>query len=275
MTFGQETGRRAISGVLLAALCAACTDRSQPPAEPAPAPPPAAPQLPTPPAPLDRTGMLGAVAEVSTPGGAVHLKLPPKEFIDLANKKYNEWKRAQPVTVDVEVEEEATVEQARPKAFDQAAGLARTEIRDYINHLEPYPFQELVAALLRAMGYHVPFVAPKGPDGGIDILAYRDPFGAVEPRIKVQVKHRETKATPAEIRQLSGLLNKSGDTGLFVSSGGFTPDAVEAIRNAAKHIEKIDLDSFIDLWEQYFDKMDEEDQARLPLRRIAFLAPQE
>ena len=81
--------------------------------------------------------------------------------------------------------------------------------------------------------------------------------------------------TFAEIRQLSGLLNKSGDTGLFVSSGGFTPDAVEAIRNAAKHIEKIDLDSFIDLWEQYFDKMDEEDQARLPLRRIAFLAPQE
>src|SRR3989338_5382479 len=179
-----------------------------------------------------------------TPEGAVHLKLPPKEFIDLANKKYNEWKRAQPVTVDVEVEDEATVEQARPKAFDQAAGLARTEIRDYINHLEPYPFQELVAALLRAMGYHIPFVAPKGPDGGIDILAYRDPFGAVEPRIKVQVKHRETKATPAEIRQLSGLLNKSGDTGLFVSSGGFTPDAVEAIRNAAKHIEKIDLDSF-------------------------------
>src|SRR5581483_1369220 len=36
----------------------------------------------------------------------------------------------------------------------------------------------LVAALLRAMGYHVSWVAPPGPDRGVDIIARTDPLGA-------------------------------------------------------------------------------------------------
>lgn len=211
-----------------------------------------------------------------TPEGSENLRLSPKELNALSNKKYREWKRAQPAPAD-EIPENVELEVAQqPGAYEQAVGLARDEIRTFINNVDPYAFQDLVAALLRAMKYHTPFIAPKGrPDGGVDILAYRDPFGTEAPRIKVQVKHRESKATVQEIRQLSGLLNKDGDTGLFVSSSGFTGDAVDAIRSAPKHIEKVDLDDLIDLWEQYFDNMDEEDQARLPLRRIAFLAPVE
>jgi len=38
------------------------------------------------------------------------------------------------------------------------------------------------------MGYHTPFIAPKGRDGGIDVEAYSDPLGTVAPRIIVQVK---------------------------------------------------------------------------------------
>jgi predicted Mrr-cat superfamily restriction endonuclease len=38
------------------------------------------------------------------------------------------------------------------------------------------------------MGYHTPFISPKGKDGGIDIIAYQDPLGLKTPRIKVQVK---------------------------------------------------------------------------------------
>jgi restriction system protein len=210
-----------------------------------------------------------------TPEGTEALKLPPKEFITAAGKKYKEWRLAHPTPADEipEVTEEPVTRQT--SAYDQAVGLAREEIRNYINSLDPYSFQDLVAALLRAMGYHTPFVAPKGPDGGVDILAYRDPFGTQVPRIKVQVKHRSQKANVQEVRQLSGLLIKDGDTGLFVSSSGFTEDAVEAIRNAPRHIEKLDLDTLIDFWEEHYDKMDEDGQALLPLRRIAFLAPNE
>lgn len=55
-------------------------------------------------------------------------------------------------------------------------GQASKGIREYIIK-EPYEFQDLVAALLRAMGYYTPFIAPKGKDGGVDIIAYRDPLG--------------------------------------------------------------------------------------------------
>src|SRR3712207_7764782 len=68
-----------------------------------------------------------------------------------------------------------------------------TLFRSHIASLGPYDFQNLVAELLRAMGYHVPHVSPPGPDGGIDIMAYRDPLGTTAPRIKVQVKHRQSK----------------------------------------------------------------------------------
>ncbi len=52
------------------------------------------------------------------------------------------------------------------------------------------------------MGYHVPFIAPPGRDGGVDAIAYKDPLGTVAPRIKVQVKHKEQKATVREVREL-------------------------------------------------------------------------
>ena len=211
-----------------------------------------------------------------TPEGVKAIKLPPKEIEEISSKKYQEWRQANPVLKHEVSESAEEADERQPSAYDNSVDLARQEIKDYINLLEPYAFQDLVAALLRGMGYHTPFIAPKGrSDGGVDILAYKDPFGTEAPRIKVQVKHKEEKAAAKDIRQLSGSLNKDGDTGLFVSSSGFTADAIVAMRNANRHIEKLDLDTFIDYWEEYFDKMSEEDQASLPLRRIAFLAPNE
>lgn len=111
---------------------------------------------------------------------------------------------------------------------------AREGIKRYIVSKSPYEFQDLVAALLRAMGYHTPFVAPKGKDGGIDIIAYLDPLGAQTPRIKVQVKHKpDTAIGASEVRALSGVL-KAGDIALFVTSGTYSADA----RNAASGSDK-------------------------------------
>ena len=58
-----------------------------------------------------------------------------------------------------------------------------------------YEFQDLVADLLRAMDYHIAWIAPPGKDRGIDIIAYTDPLGASVPRIKVQFKHRDQSTT--------------------------------------------------------------------------------
>jgi len=147
-------------------------------------------------------------------------------------------------------------------------------IRQRIFSLNAYQFQDLVAALLRAMGYFTPFIAPRGKDGGVDIVAYQDPLGAANPRIKLQVKHRQNNpVTVQEVRELVGLLGKVGDVGMFVSSGGFTSDAKQLARNTHVHVELIDLERLIDLWQDFYVKMDDEQKEHLRLRPVYFYDP--
>jgi restriction system protein len=221
-----------------------------------------------------------------TEEGKKALNLDPLTFFKTAAQKYKEALAARRVSSpEPELEklqeatgpigEEAVINRATAMAFENAESLARSEIEDYINALGPYAFQDLVAALLRGMGYYTPFVAPQGKDGGVDISAYRDPLGSAAPRLKVQVKHREQKISVKEVRELVSLLTKEGDAGLIVSSGGFTSDAAAEIRRSSRHVEKIDLNDFIDMWKNHYDKMNEEDRRLMPLKRIAFLAPDE
>lgn len=87
------------------------------------------------------------------------------------------------------------------------------------------------------------------------------------------MKHRPDDTTPVQdIRALLGLLSKDGDSGLFVTSGRFSTEAVAAARGAGHHVELIDLECFVDLWTQFFSKMTEDDQALLPIVPVFFLA---
>ena len=164
-------------------------------------------------------------------------------------------------------------QQGQEATIHEIEQLAIEGLKKQINQKNPYEFQELVAALLRGMGYYTPFVAPKGKDGGIDVIAYRDPLGTVTPRIKVQIKHREVSAAVQEIRQLMGLLQKDGDVGMFVSSAGLTPDSKTTARTSHVHVELVDLDRFITLWQEFYPKLADEDKAQLPLMPIYFYAP--
>lgn len=212
-----------------------------------------------------------------TDEGKQSLKMSPEAFILEASRKFKEWNQQREVAKPIEekADDEVIIEESSTTKYNQAQENARVEIEEHIRNLNPYEFQDLVAALLRGMGYYTPFVAPQGPDNGIDIIAYRDPLGAEGARIKVQVKHRwETKVGTPEIAQLNGILREK-EVGLVCSSGGFTRDAVREMRQSNNHIEKIDLDDLISLWEEYYMKLDEEDKSLLPLRKIAFLAPKE
>lgn len=102
------------------------------------------------------------------------------------------------------------------------------------------------------------------------LQAYKDPLGTSTPRIKVQVKHREDKSKAQEIRQLYGIL-KDDDIGIFISSGGFTPDAISETKMRNKHIELIDINKFIDLWIEFFPNMKNEDKNLMPIRAIYFI----
>jgi len=208
-----------------------------------------------------------------TPEGEEALKLGPEKLLEAATGAYRAWKAKQ------QEEREATeheVEQAAQKEipFGQIEQTALEGLEEYINAKNPYEFQDLVAALLRGMGYYTPFVAPKGKDGGVDVVAYRDPLGTESPRIQVQIKHKDSPASVQEVRQLMGLLQKEGDVGIFVSTGGFSPDAKTAARSSHIHVELIDLPRFIGLWQEFYEKMSDEDKSLMPLRPIYFLATQ-
>jgi len=155
--------------------------------------------------------------------------------------------------------------------YDDLSEKALEGMVNYINNKNPYEFQDLVAALLRGMGYYTPFIAPKGKDGGVDIIAYKDPLGTTVPRIQVQIKHRENAAAVKEIRELMGLLQKDGDVGVFVSTGGFSPDAKATARTSNVHIELIDQNRFIELWQNFYSKLSDQDKNLFPLKPIWFL----
>lgn len=66
--------------------------------------------------------------------------------------------------------------------FEEAEEQAWSEICEYLESIDPYKFQDMVAALLEGMGYHVSWVSPPGKDGGIDILAWNDPLARISHR---------------------------------------------------------------------------------------------
>jgi restriction system protein len=63
--------------------------------------------------------------------------------------------------------------------------------------------------------------------------------------------------------------------GLLVSSEGCTPDALREARASNKHVETMDLNRLITLWQENYDKLRESGRKRLPLVKVFFLAPTE
>lgn len=214
-----------------------------------------------------------------TPEGEEALKLGPEKLRDLAWERYNAWYRSKEPAgqekPEVQTEEESDPAKETMIELETLEERAANGIREYLKSKNPYEFQDLVAALLKAMGYYIQSVAPRGKDGGIDIVAYTDPLGAKTPRIKVQVKHKPDTATgAADVRALLGIL-KAGDIALFVTSGTYSTDAKHAASSGDKFIRLIDGDEFIDMWQEYYDKMSDDDKNMLPLKRISFLGSNE
>jgi restriction system protein len=212
-----------------------------------------------------------------TDEGEKATKLSPTELLDAIDKAYKKWEKqkASLESTQEAIENEDT-EGGRihrvEANIDQLEEKALKEFEDFLKTKNPYELQDMVAGLLEAMGYFVSFVSPKGKDGGLDIVVYADPLGAKEPRIKVQVKHKPDSGVPvSDIRALLGLLNKSGDVGLFVTSGRFSSEAKRFARDSHKHVDLIDSQRFLSLWQEYYTKMNDETKNMMPLRAIYFL----
>lgn len=140
-------------------------------------------------------------------------------------------------------------------------------IKDRINALSWDEMQDLVAGILRAMGYKTRVSAP-GPDRGKDIVASPDGFGFESPRIVVEVKHRKGQQMgPNEIRSFLGGRHKD-DKGLYVSTGGFTKEARYEAERSQIPLTLMDLDDLTRAVTDYYPELDSEARALIPLVKI-------
>jgi restriction system protein len=109
-----------------------------------------------------------------TPEGERALQLGEVGLLNAASAAYRKWKEESQPSEPKEHEVPEEGQQGQEATIHEIEQLAIEGLKRQIYLKNPYEFQELVAALLRGMGYFTPFVAPQGKDGGVDVIAYRD-----------------------------------------------------------------------------------------------------
>ena len=151
---------------------------------------------------------------------------------------------------------------------------ARSSIYRYLEKMTPTNFQKLVGFLFEGMGYEVPPYPSKGRDGGIDIVAHKDPIGLVGSGIvKIQVKHtsniEKNSIGMPKITELRGLCTKEHSIPVFVSLGGFTRDVyINVGTDSGDFVSLIDCVRFVELWIEHLDKIPEEGKRLFPLKKV-------
>lgn len=139
--------------------------------------------------------------------------------------------------------------------------------RDYVlkqlsTYTKGYDFEDVIADLLRAMGYKVT-QSPKGGDRGIDIVIYKD---ELPPRIVVQVKSYDQDVPEKDVQALKGAMNNN-DYGLFVTLTDYKDNAKKYL-NEHTEIRGIDGRELVDLLLQYYDKLSDKFRAIIPLKQV-------
>jgi restriction system protein len=138
---------------------------------------------------------------VSDAGEAAWRAMPdPETFYKEAVRLYRQW-NASRVGVAEAVNVETSSADAEPEkkvriTYEEAEEQAWAEIEQYLQVMNPYDFQDLVADLLTAMGDYVDWVAPPGKDGGLDVIAYSDPIRNASPANKGSGEASRAKDLP-------------------------------------------------------------------------------
>jgi restriction system protein len=150
--------------------------------------------------------------------------------------------------------------------YANIADLALELVKDRLLGLEWDEMQEIVAALLRALGYRT-MISAAGSDRGRDIIASRDGFGFEAPRIVVEVKHRKGPMGAPEVRAFLGGRH-ADDRGLYVSTGGFTREAQYEAERAATVTHLMTLDGLARALIEQYETLDERGRNLLPLTKL-------
>ncbi len=169
-----------------------------------------------------------------------------------------EGKEVKKDEIEDEVEEEGLKEDMVSRAHEL--------IKDKVLELDWEDMEKLVAGILRAMNYKT-FITERGADRGKDIEASPDGLMLSEPRIIVEVKHRQGQMGSKEVRNFITVL-RDRHNGVFVSTGGFSKDAKLEAERANVQLTLVDSDRLIELIIEYYDNFDVDTKLLIPLSKI-------
>ena len=134
---------------------------------------------------------------------------------------------------------------------------------------------ELVDAVLAADGWTTK-LSPPGPDGGVDILAGRGPFGLDAPRLCVQVKSQNSPADVMVYRTLQGAMQSfKAEQALLVCWGGFNKVLLKEAKQGHFTVRLWDSRDLVEAIYRTYEKLPAEIQAELPLKRVWMLVKED
>ena len=112
--------------------------------------------------------------------------------------------------------------------------------------LSPAAFERLAQRLLRESGFIDVEVTGRTNDGGIDGIGTARVSGFLSFRVLFQCKRYQGTISSSQIRDFRGAMVGRTDSGLFITTGTFTREAIkEATRDGAPTIDLIDGEQLV------------------------------
>lgn len=172
------------------------------------------------------------------------------------------------------VEKAADVPQETDSSDEPSASRIERHTRDFVLHallrrLSHREFEEFTAGLMRALGYQAR-VTQYTSDGGVDVIAHRDPLGVEPPLIKIQCKHHAGTVGAPEVQQLAGTQG-SGELSAFVTLGHYSRDAL-AVERHNPRIRLLSGEDVVTLLLEHYERLDERWRTLIPLKRVLVVA---
>jgi restriction system protein len=166
---------------------------------------------------------------------------------------------------DAVIEEEDGIVDLEEQGFDQIRLLLQSKFAGH-------NLARLIEAILKVQGYQT-YRSPEGPDGGVDILAGYGVMGFDRPRLCVQVKSGGVQ-TDSAVRELEGVMSRvNAEQGLFVAWDGFNKTVMRNIKGHFFKVRLWDDKQLITNLLSTYEKLPDEIQAELPLKRIWVVVP--
>lgn len=146
---------------------------------------------------------------------------------------------------------EMTPEDLIDQAVEEVEAGLRAELVEQLRTVDPYRFERVVLDLLSAMGYggsrdEAHEVTQKSNDEGIDGVINEDRLGLDV--IYVQAKRWQSVVGRKEIQSFVGALaGKQATKGVFITTSGYTQNAVIFAKNVSQKVILIDGNRLADL----------------------------